>query len=212
MSGARLISGGEVIMYKKQLTLQKIACLLAIVAAGVCFAYSLGVMTDLYDSLYTTMLNPADLSQTFVPGSIIYYDMQEFNKTLLSASIGMLLASGLLYLTNTQVRRKYYIGNFLATLVYVCGALGVSGWLHKEIAMYKEQFLTTVDFAALESFAKMFKSLYTESTFWFDVHYVVMALLGITSVILVVNAIWKVVLMKAENRLIEEGKRKEATV
>lgn len=199
-------------MYKKQLTLQKIACLLAIVAAGVCFAYALGLMTDLYDSLYTTMLNPADLSQTFVPGSIIYYDMQEFNKTLLSVSIGMLLASGLLYLTNTQVRRKYYIGNFLATLVYVCGALGVSGWLHKEISMYKEQFLTTVDFAALESFSKMFKSLYTESTFWFDVHYVVMALLGITAVILVVNAIWKVALMKAENRLIEEGKRKEATV
>lgn len=199
-------------MYKKQLTLQKIACLLAIVAAGVCFAYALGLMTDLYDSLYTTMLNPADLSQTFVPGSIIYYDMQEFNKTLLSVSIGMLLASGLLYLTNTQVRRKYYIGNFLATLVYVCGALGVGGWLHKEISMYKEQFLTTVDFAALESFSKMFKSLYTESTFWFDVHYVVMALLGITAVILVVNAIWKVALMKAENRLIEEGKRKEATV
>lgn len=199
-------------MYKKQLTLQKIACLLAIVAAGVCFAYSLGVMTDLYDSLYTTMLNPADLSQTFVPGSIIYYDMQEFNKTLLSVSIGMLLASGLLYLTNTQVRRKYYIGNFLATLVYVCGALGVSGWLHKEISMYKEQFLTTVDFAALESFAKMFKSLYTESTFWFDAHYAVMALLGITAVLLVVNAIWKAVLMKAENRLIEEGERKEATV
>lgn len=199
-------------MYKKQLTFQKIACLLAVVAAGVCFVYSLGVMTDLYDSLYTTMMNPADLTQTFVPGSIIYYDMQGFNKTLLGISIGMLLVSALLYLTNTQVRRKYYIGNYVATALYAGLSLGVCVWLHGQISAYKQQFLTTVDFAALESFAKMWKSTFTDSTFWFDAHYFVMAMFGLAIAAVVGNVVWKVVLVRNENRLIEEDKRKEAKV
>ena len=55
-------------MYKKQLRFQKFACLFAIIAAAVSFVYALGIMTDLYDSLYATMMNPNDLTQTSVPG------------------------------------------------------------------------------------------------------------------------------------------------
>ena len=61
-------------MYKKQLVFQKYACLFAVIAAAVSFVYSLGIITDIYDTLYSTMMNPADLTQTFVPGSIIYYE------------------------------------------------------------------------------------------------------------------------------------------
>ena len=42
-------------MYKRQMKLQKILCLLAIAASALVFIYSLGLMTDLYDSLYGTM-------------------------------------------------------------------------------------------------------------------------------------------------------------
>ena len=66
-------------MYKKQLKLQKILCLLAIGTSVIIFLYALGIMTDLYDTLYSTMRNPADLTQTDVPGSIVYYNMQGFN-------------------------------------------------------------------------------------------------------------------------------------
>ena len=62
-------------MYKKQLTLQKILCFLAIASSAVIFLYSLGIMTDLYDTLYSTMKNPANLEETDVPGSIVYYNM-----------------------------------------------------------------------------------------------------------------------------------------
>ena len=99
-------------MYKKQLVFQKAACLLAIIAAAVSFVYSLGIITDIYDSLYSTMMNPNDLTQTMVPGSIIYYDMQAFNKQFLYLSIGLILLACFLFITNTHSRRKYYITNF----------------------------------------------------------------------------------------------------
>ena len=80
-------------MYKKQLVFQKYACLLAVIAAAVSFVYSLGIITDIYDTLYSTMMNPNDLTQTFVPGSIIYYDMQEFNRQFTNISIVLILTA-----------------------------------------------------------------------------------------------------------------------
>ena len=53
----------------------------------------------------------------------------------------------------------------------------------------------------------MWNTLYTESTFWFDVHYLVFGLMLLVSALLVANAIWKVNLMKDEAKLVEEGRR-----
>ena len=55
-------------MYKKQLTVQKILCMAAVIVSAVVFFYALGIMTDLYDALYDTMRNPNDVFQTDVPG------------------------------------------------------------------------------------------------------------------------------------------------
>lgn len=62
-------------MYKKQMTAQKIVCMAAIIVSAIFFLYTLGIMTDLYDSLYKTMPNPNDVFETSVPGSIVYYNM-----------------------------------------------------------------------------------------------------------------------------------------
>ena len=59
-------------MYKKQMKLQKLICIAAIIASALVFVYALGLLTDLYDALYTTMPNPYDLTETDVPGSIIW--------------------------------------------------------------------------------------------------------------------------------------------
>ncbi len=48
-------------MYKKQMSFQKLVCYLALAAGLIVFIYSLGIMTDLYDCLYSTMLDPSDL-------------------------------------------------------------------------------------------------------------------------------------------------------
>jgi len=193
-------------MYKKQMVFQKITCLFCVISSAMMAIYSLGILTDIYDSFYSTMTNPNDLTDTKVPGSIIYYDMQGFNKLFLYFSIGLILLSCLLYLTNTNVRRKYYVGNYVSTIIYAVAALFVSIWSHVQISGFKKQFLTTVDFAALEEFAKLWKKTYSESTFWFDLHYFVGGLVILSAILLVINLFWKRKMMAEEDRLIEEGK------
>ena len=193
-------------MYKKQIKCQKLVCLAAIIACAITFLYALGIMTDLYDALYSTMRNPYDLTETDVPGSILYYMMQDFNKALLRYSIGLILLACLLFLTQTHVRRKYYIGNYVAVGLYSAATVAYSLWAHAYIEGYKAAFLTQVDFEALEKHAKMWKTAYVDSTFWFDAHYVVYAILLAVTVLLLLNLIWKIRLMKAEQRLIAAGK------
>ena len=190
-------------MYKKQMTLQKVVCLLSLIASGIVFIYALGIMTDLYDSLYSTMMNPYDLSDTTVPGSIVYYEMQDFNRIFLKMSIGLILLSCLLYITNTAVRRKYYIGNYIAVALYVIANVYTAVWGHTYIEFFKARFLN-IDFEALRAHADLWKTYYTESTFWFDIHYLVFGLTLLVSALLVYNTVWKVKLMKEETALLDE--------
>ena len=196
-------------MYKTQMKLQKILCLLAIAASTLVFIYSLGIMTDLYDSLYGTMTDPSDLTKTTVPGSIIYYDMQGFNNTFMKAGLGLILLSCLLFVTNTHSRRKYYVGNYVAIALQTAANLAVALWAHGQIVLFRAQFLE-IDFEALAKHAKRWKTLYTESTFWFDAHYAVFGVLLVVTVLLAANALWKVSLMKQERALIENGKEAQA--
>lgn len=193
-------------MYKKQMTAQKILCMAAIIVSAIFFLYSLGIMTDLYDSLYDTMRNPNNPWQTDVEGSIVYYAMQEFNRTLLLLSIVQILLAALLFLTNTHCRRRYYIGNFVSTGLFAAGAIYNTVYAHGNIETAKAMFLQ-VDFSALKEHAEMWGTLYTESTFWLDLHYLVFGLLVLVSALLIANAVWKVNLMKDEAKVVEEGRR-----
>ncbi|MBR3561034.1 MAG: hypothetical protein IKN81_05850 [Oscillospiraceae bacterium] len=162
-------------------------------------------MTDLYDTLYSTMRNPSDLTQTDVPGSIVYYNMQSFNGVFLRYSIVLILLACLLYITNTHVRRKYYIGNYIPICAFTVANIYVAVWAHQYIEAFKVRFLR-IDFAALKEHAEMWKTAYTESTFWFDVHYLVFGIAILVSLGLVACAVWKIKLMKEEKALIESGK------
>ena len=192
-------------MYKKQMTAQRVICLLSIFASVIVFLYSLGLMTDLYDSLYPTMLNPYDLTDTDVPGSIIYYDMQPFNRALLRVSIGLILLSCLLFITNTNVRRKYYVGNYAAVGLNVAANIGAAVWAHAQLTAFKAQFLK-LDFDALQFHAELWETPYIDSTFWFDAHYAVFAITLAVTALLILNTIWKMKLMKEEKQLLEAGK------
>ena len=205
-SGVSGQPAGEVRMYKKQMKCQKAVCLLCMISSVIVFLYALGIMTDLYDSLYSTMMNPADLTQTTVPGSIVYYNMQEFNSVFLKYSIGLILLACLLYITNTHIRRKYYIGNYVAAALFVIANVNVAVWAHQYIEIFKAQFLN-VDFEALKKHAELWKTTYTESTFWFDIHVAVFAIALIASAALVGVVFWKVSLMKEEQKLIEAGRK-----
>lgn len=192
-------------MYKKQIAFQKFVCLLAIISGAAVFIYSLGIMTDLYDCLYSTMMNPNDLTQTSVTGSIVYYDMQGFNRAFLYCSIVLILINCSLMITNTHVRRKYYVGNYISIAVNLVASAALTVWSHFEIEKYKAQFLQ-INFDELKAHAELWKTTYTESTFWFDLHYVIFAFVLLVSVLLIINLLWKLALMNTEKKLINKGK------
>ena len=196
-------------MYKKQMKLQRIACFLCIAAGALVFLYVLGMMTDLYDMLYTMVPVPDDPSSVKVAGAMIYYDMQGFNRTFLRVSIGLLLAACLLFVTNTHTRRKYYIGNYCAIGLNAVANVAAAVWTHGQIAAFKTQYLTTVDFEQLERRLSR-AGTYTDSTFWFDAHLGVFAVSLLAVALLVACAIWKQSLMKNESKLIEAGKAAKA--
>jgi len=188
-------------MYKKQVTLQRYLCLAILIISAVVFVYSLGIMTDLYDSLYGTYRR----GKTSISGAEVYMDMQPFNKLFLRFSIGLILLSVLLFITNTHSRRRYYIGNYVAVGIFSAASVAFSVWAHVQIEGFKAQFLT-IDFEKLLEHATSRKTLYTESTFWFDIHYLVFGLLLLATALLIANVFWKRKLMKEEQALIGHGK------
>jgi len=191
-------------MYKKQVTFQKIVCLICLVAGALFFVYSLGLLTDLFDTLYSMIPNPNNLDSAKVQGAGIYYEMQPFNRTLLRSSIGMILLSAVLFLTNTHIRRKYYIGNAVATALNALADIAMAVWCHMQVAAFKTQYLTTVDFAELEKRLAR-RGTYTDSTFWFDIHYLVCGVALIAAVLLIVNFIWKKKMMQEEQALLRSS-------
>ena len=188
-------------MYKKQMKVQKILCVALLGVSALIFVYSLGIMTDLYDALYSTIRSASNLDKSTVTGSRVYYDMQGFNKLFLELSIVMILLCVTLFLTNTQSRRKYYIGNYCSIALVSAGGIAFTIWAHGQIETFKAQFLQ-INFEELAEHAAKRKTLYTESTFWFDIHYLIFGLLVIGIVLLIANAFWKRKLMKEEQALI----------
>ena len=207
-------------MYKKQLKVQKLLCLLAVVVAAILFLYALGVMTDLYDTLYATLRISVtenaetggyalNVTERSVPGAKVYTNMQSFNQWLVIASIVYILLAVLLFVTNTNIRRRYYIGNYVSIGLFTVASLYIPIASHGIIEAYKAQWLK-VDFEALQQYAADYNSTYTESTLWFDLHYAVFALMIIAAALLVACAVWKVMLMKEEAELVAAGKGAKA--
>lgn len=190
-------------MYKKQINFQRIVCLCALIVGALFFVYSLGMMTDLYDTLFS-MVQPNSLDKAKVAGARIYYDMQPFNRLLLRFSIGMIVLSCVLFLTNTHARRKYYLSNYIATLLNVAAEAAMAVWCHIQVSAFRVQYLTTVDFAELEKRLSR-RGTYTDSTFWFDIHYLVCALAIVAAVLLIVNIIWKKIMMRGERTLLRSS-------
>ena len=104
-------------MYRKQMTLQKIVCFIMLASSVITFAYSLGIMSDLYESFYYSIRSTENPARNPIAGSLIYYDMQAFNKTFLHLGIALILISLVLFITNTHIRRRYYIGNVFAVAI-----------------------------------------------------------------------------------------------
>ncbi|MCR5427732.1 MAG: hypothetical protein K6F16_01920 [Lachnospiraceae bacterium] len=193
-------------MYKKQMKFQKIICYVVLIASALAFFYSLGLLTDLYDSLYSMMPDPSEPSLDRVAGARIFYDMQDFNMLFTKVTIVLILLGVFNLVMNTHTRRRYYIGNYVSIALCTAGSIAASIWARGRIMDYKEQYLTGVDFEKLKTVAERRGTYYTESTFWFDVSGFVLGFVILAAVLLAANLIWKIIVTKKEKALIKAGK------
>lgn len=185
-------------MYKKQLRFQKIICLMAIIVAAVWFVYSLGFVTTIYEQLGT--------AGSIVPGSQIFKDIQPFNKALNNYSLYAILISVLLMVTNTHTRRKYYITNYIATGLNVITAVALPIYAFPQFSKFAAQYKETVDPEMLKMWCEMRGVSSSMSTWLLDLNVVVGVLSILVAIGLVVNVIWKISLMRGEEKLINAGK------
>ena len=194
-------------MYKKQMKFQKLICFALLIAAALVFIYSLGLVTDLYDAFYSTIRNPNKPQNAKVEGAWIYYDIQPFNSALTIASLVLLGCAIIVFITNTHSRRKYYLANYITSAIATAANVGVAIWSMINVAKFKTQFQTTVDFEQLKEYSETWDTLYltANDTFWFDIGFVVGAILIVVAGLAVFNLIWKNKLMKEETKAIKEG-------
>lgn len=191
-------------MYKKQMTLQRITSFILLAAAVLVFVYSLGIMTNLHDTL-ALVSTYAESSRNYVKGATIFLEMQPFNRELTTAGIILILTAVALFVFRSNDRRKYYIANYITIGINAVANVAVSIWALINVFAYKAQYLQ-IDFEKLKTVAEKYDVLYNKSTFWFDASIAVFGFVFLATALSIANLVFKIILMKAEKKLIEEGK------
>lgn len=191
-------------MYKKQMTLQRITSYILLAAAVLVFVYSLGIMTNLHDTL-ALVSTYAESSRNYVKGATIFLEMQPFNRELTTAGIILILSAVALFVFRSNDRRKYYIANYITIGINAVANVAVSIWALINVFAYKAQYLQ-IDFEKLKTVAEKYDVLYNKSTFWFDASIAVFGFVFLATALSIANLVFKVILMRAEKKLIEEGK------
>jgi hypothetical protein len=191
-------------MYKKQMTLQRITSFILLAAAVLVFVYSLGIMTNLHDTL-ALVSTYAESSRNYVKGATIFLEMQPFNRELTTAGIILILSAVALFVFRSNDRRRYYIANYITIGINAVANVAVSIWALINVFAYKAQYLQ-IDFEKLKTVAEKYDVLYNKSTFWFDASIAVFGFVFLATALSIANLVFKVILMRAEKKLIEEGK------
>ena len=107
----------------------------------------------------------------------------------------------------THSRRKYYLANYISVGISSVANIAAAVWTIINVAKYKTQYQTTIDFEALKEYSETWGTLYIgpDHTFWFDIGFVISAILVVVVALAIFNLIWKIKLMKEETRIIKEG-------
>lgn len=201
-----------------QMKVEKILCYVVLGIFALGFVFSLGLLTDIYqlylisgdtfDLIIMQVLidDPAstiDITATYTED--LWTEMQPFNATFVGLSVISLVSTVSLFITQTHKRHRYYITNYIASALVAIIGIAFALYLIPEIAFYKNKFLTESPFEIWSYAPKYFSKIrYTESTFWLDINTLIQVLIIVSSMLLVLNSIWKTLLVKEEKRLLGE--------
>lgn len=177
----------------------------ALIISALVFVYSLIFSTDVF-ALYIF----TDPSWNYLIGADLYFKVQPFNKILLKYAFWLIIASLPLFIFFTHKRRKYYPSNYIVTAAYCALALFVAIYIIANVTFFRSEFLK-IDFVEYKRLATMMNSNYREKTTFFDLGYVVSALLILEVIALIANLIIKTIFMsklKNENSISKEAIQK----
>lgn len=182
---------------KLQIKVQKIICWIVLASCVLAFFFALGLATDIYK-----VMMAGDFG---VPGAEIFEDIQPFNRALVFRCILMIVLVIFLFITRTHIRRRYYISNYLTSIAAFLLNTLVPIWGIINILDIKKRYLTEVDFEIWYRISHDVPGVpYTESTLWLDLNIVVLSLMIVVSILLIINLIWKIMLMKYEDKLLAD--------
>lgn len=185
---------------KKQMIFQKLIVMIMLICFALCFIFALGLSTTLYDTLW--LYADPDEPGYYVPGAEMFYDIQPFNKAFVLMSLIGILVTLSLFFTHVGTRRRYHIGNYVATGLTSGYSVIFTIYSLIMVGKFRSQYLNGVDFALLEEKFSAGKKVFYKSTMEFTLATVALVLTLLVALALVANLIWKLKLMKAEDRLL----------
>lgn len=182
---------------KLQNKVQKIICYIVLATSAIAFIFSLGLATNIYDLIMATDYG--------VAGVELVDEIQPINRRLVIYMIILILLSLFLFITKTHNRRRYYISNYITSILFAIVGIGVAAWSFITISNFKTRFLTEVDFEMWFSLRELLgipDFPYSESTLWLDFNIITPFFIILSSLLLLGNIIWKIMLMRYEDKLL----------
>lgn len=180
---------------KLQMKFEKIISFVVLISSSICFIFALGITTDIYNLMF--------LKDFGVDGYELYFNIQPFNRRLVVLSILMIVLAVTLFITRVHDRRKYYISNYINILLLFIINVVISIWAITKLNFYKQYFLENTDFEGWKFVTTIISNVkYAESTFWLDISIITYYISIVSSILLVGNLIWKIVIIRYENNLL----------
>lgn len=189
---------------------QRIMCIIMIVVGALsalyCFMYCTGALANIGVTVEKSLGAPKYKEGFEGPGQL-YIDVQPFNQMLLILSIVMIVVAALLYITATNKRRNYYIDNYVATGVVCATDISISIYLMVQNAGFLSRFNALMsDPAVLARYEELAEADLTmdmiTSNWTFVLGFVIYSIVILACVALILNLVWKVMLMRGEKKLL----------
>lgn len=221
---------------KTQIKFQKILFLVTLIVAALTLVYGFSFCTGSLQSAFKVVSakysnpfdkNPinADALYTFVIGDV--FDSTEltwtrsqvgFNDLLIVMSVVFVVIAALQYFFASNNRRNYYITNYISVGVLVVYALVltiVAFWgISTTLSLFNNinwDYYYKVYQASVAAGGGAAWAFYDKSYIMFILGYILYAIVLIDAVLLVLNTVWKVLLMKGEKALLENSLNKTGT-
>ena len=198
---------------KAQMKFQKWLCLGMIIVGALALLYAFCYMTGSLSELGQSISQlPTGGRRSKFPAddglndALLYDEMQPFNTMMMYFGIAMILLAVLLYITACNKRRNYYVSNYIATGLCAGGNIVMSIVCLIMNMHWRSEFLK-LDFESWKALLdnSLIDPHYGDSTFWFDIGFAVYAIVIVASILLVLNLVWKIMLMKGEKQLLSNG-------